>query len=128
MVAQGAQFIVNITNEARFGKTAAPYQLASISVFRAVENGVFVVRCANTGISCIIDPYGRRIGWVRDEKGQDIFVRGIMSGWVIPLDSNTVFTRNGDMLVWGALIGASVFLIASCWKGMGRIGLVSKPE
>jgi apolipoprotein N-acyltransferase len=99
-VKRGAQFIVNITNEAWFGETAAPYQFLSMSVFRAVENRVYVVRCANTGISCFIDPCGRVVDRVKDENGRDIFVRGIVTGSVIPLESNTIYTRYGDWLVW----------------------------
>ncbi len=115
-VKRGAQFIVNITNEARFGKTAAPYQLASISVFRAVENGIFVIRCANTGVSCIIDPYGRIIERLRDENGQDTFVRGKLTGWIIPLDSETIYTRYGDWFVWVIFAGTAVSLSLAFWK------------
>lgn len=115
-VRRGSQFIVNITNEAHFGKTAAPYQLVSISVFRAVENRIFVVRCANTGISCIIDPHGRIVDRIKDDKGQDIFVRGVMSGWIIPLDSRTIYTRYGDWMVWVVLVGTLIFLIVSFFK------------
>jgi apolipoprotein N-acyltransferase len=119
-VERGAQFMVNITNEARFGKTAAPHQLASISVFRAIENRIFVVRCANTGVSCIIDPYGRIIDRVKDEQGQDIFIRGVMSGWIIPLDSKTIYTQYGDLLVWVAFLGASIFLATAIVKGLKK--------
>jgi len=115
-VRNGAQFMVNITNEAWFGKTAAPYQLLSMSVFRAVENRVFVVRCANTGISCIIDPYGRIVDRIKNEKGQDVFIRGVMSGWIIPLDSNTIYTRYGDIFVWLAFFGTVVFLVVALFK------------
>ncbi len=113
----GAQFMVNITNEAWFGKGAAPYQLVSISVFRAVENRIFVVRCANTGVSCIIDPYGRIIDRVKDEKGQDIFIRGVRSRWVTPLESNTLYTQYGDLLVWVAFIGSALFMLVAWQKG-----------
>jgi len=78
-VRAGAQFIVNISNEAWFGKTAAPYQFLSMSVFRAIENRIYVVRSANTGVSCIIDPYGRIVNRVRDNGGQDLFVRGFLT-------------------------------------------------
>jgi apolipoprotein N-acyltransferase len=112
-VGRGAQFIVNITNEARFGKTAAPHQLASISVFRAVENGIFVIRCANTGVSCIIDPYGRMVDRVKDIKGHDIFVRGVLEGQIVPLESRTIYTRYGDILVWiSFLVSMGVLTIA----------------
>lgn len=116
-VRRGAQFMVNITNEAWFGKTAAPYQFLSMSVFRAVENRVFLVRCTNTGVSCIIDPYGRIINRVLGTKGQDIFVRGFMNGLVIPLNAKTPYTQYGDVLVWVALISSAVFLfIALLYK------------
>jgi apolipoprotein N-acyltransferase len=117
-VKRGAQCIINLTNEAHFGRTAAPYQLLSISVFRAVENGVYVVRCTNTGVSCIIDPHGRIVDRVKDEKGQDIFVRGTMTGWVTPLDSKTIYTGYGDWFPWVAFIGSVVFLIVAWWRGM----------
>jgi apolipoprotein N-acyltransferase len=115
-VKRGAQLIVNITNEAHFGKTAAPHQLASMSVFRAVENKVYVVRCANTGVSCVIDPNGRIVDRIKDEKGEDIFVRGVLTGWVVPLDSKTIFTRYGDWFVWIATVGSVVFLAIAIAK------------
>ena len=117
-VKRGAQFMVNITNEAWFGKTAAPYQLVSMSVFRAVENRVFVVRCANTGVSCIIDPYGRIVDRVKDKRGQDIFVRGVLSGQIIPLESKTFYTCHGDLLVWVSLFGSVGFLLIA-WLHKG---------
>jgi apolipoprotein N-acyltransferase len=115
-VKRGAQFIVNMTNEARFGKTAAPYQLAAVSVFRAVENRIFVIRCANTGVSCIIDPYGRITNRIKDERGQDIFIKGILSGWVVPLESKTFFTRYGDWSVWVSFSGSGLFLFMAFLK------------
>jgi apolipoprotein N-acyltransferase len=119
-VKRGAQFIVNITNEAWFGKTAAPYQFVSMSVFRAVENRVFVVRSANTGISCIIDPMGRVVDRVKDESGQDIFVRGMLTGKIVPLESNTIYTRFGDWLAWICLMLSVVFLLIAGIKKIKR--------
>jgi len=115
-VKRGAQVMVNITNEAHFGKTAAPHQLVSMSVFRAVENRVYVVRCANTGVSCMIDPHGRIIDRVKNKEGRDIFVRGVMTGWIVPLDSKTIYTRYGDFFVWVALIGTVVFLVVALFR------------
>jgi len=112
-VKKGAQVIVNMTNEAWFGKTAAPYQFLSATVFRAVENRVYVVRSANTGISCFIDPFGRIVDRVKDAQGRDIFVRGVLTGSVIPSDSKTLYTRYGDLLVWLSFICSGVFLLTA---------------
>jgi len=73
---QGADFLVTITNEAWFKKTREPIQHTAISVFRAVENRCWFLRCANTGISCFIDPYGR-IRKKIEHNNEDIFVEGI---------------------------------------------------
>jgi apolipoprotein N-acyltransferase len=58
-VKQGAGYLVNITNDAWFGKSAASYQHMSMVAMRAVENRVPIVRAANTGISGTVDAYGR---------------------------------------------------------------------
>ena len=116
-VNNGAQFIINISNEAWFGKSAAPYQFLSMSVFRAVENRVFVVRCANTGISCFIDPCGRVLDRVKDKNDLDIFVSGVMTKPVVPQESKTVYSRYGDYFAWFCLLGALIFLLKSAlWK------------
>jgi len=59
IVNENATIIVNITNDAWFGRTSAPYQHFSMTVFRAIENRRALVRSANTGISGAIDPVGR---------------------------------------------------------------------
>jgi apolipoprotein N-acyltransferase len=61
-VLHGADFLVNITNDAWYGPTSAPYQSLAQVTLRAVENRVPLVRSANTGLSAIIDPDGR-IRW-----------------------------------------------------------------
>lgn len=55
---KGANLLVNITNDAWFGKSSAPYQHLAMSRFRAVENELYLVRIANTGFSCVITPWG----------------------------------------------------------------------
>jgi apolipoprotein N-acyltransferase len=96
---RGADFIINITNEAWFGDTAAPYQFLSMSVMRAVENRVSVVRSANTGISCFIDPYGRVLGQVENNQHKAVFVRGYLTREIPVRTATTFYTRHGDVFV-----------------------------
>jgi apolipoprotein N-acyltransferase len=55
----GAELLVNVTNDAWYGTTSAPYQHLAMAAFRAVENRRYLVRAANTGITAVIDPHGR---------------------------------------------------------------------
>ncbi|MBM4284695.1 MAG: apolipoprotein N-acyltransferase [Deltaproteobacteria bacterium] len=107
LAAQGAAFMVNLTNEAWFGDSAAPWQFLMMNVFRAVENGVALARAANTGISCLIDPTGRIVERVRRE-GRSVFVEGILTG-EIPLSSGpTFYARHGD---WFAQANVALTLL-----------------
>ncbi|RZB36153.1 MAG: apolipoprotein N-acyltransferase [Desulfobacteraceae bacterium Eth-SRB2] len=103
VVKRGAQFIVNITNEAWFGKTSVPYQFVAMSVFRAVENRVSVVRCANTGVSCFINPDGRIIGKVQQDN-KDTFVKGYLTKEIPLSKEKTFYTIYGDVFVYMSMI------------------------
>ncbi|MCZ7637214.1 MAG: apolipoprotein N-acyltransferase [Verrucomicrobia bacterium] len=65
-VTPDTDFLLNLTNNGWFGESAAQYQHAANAVFRAIENGVPLVRCANNGLTCWIDERGRlrqALGW-----------------------------------------------------------------
>jgi apolipoprotein N-acyltransferase len=97
---QGAQFLVNITNDAWYKQTSAPYQHLEASVFRAVENRVFLVRAANTGISGFIDPCGKIISLVHDKGGKEIFVDGYKTQEIIiPKRGLSFYNRLGDYFI-----------------------------
>ncbi len=102
-VKKGARFLVNITNDAWFGKTAAPYQHMQGSIFRAVENRTPVVRAANTGLSCIIDHKGKILKSVRVGK-DEIFVEGYVAGMIMPTFTKTFYTRFGDVFSWVCIV------------------------
>jgi apolipoprotein N-acyltransferase len=99
-VKRGAYFLVNITNDAWYKKTFAAYQHFQASVFRAVENRVFLVRSANTGVSGFISPRGEIVSLVRDQAGKEIFVDGYKTQKIeIYKHPLSFYTRFGDWFV-----------------------------
>jgi apolipoprotein N-acyltransferase len=109
-VKNGAKLMINITNEAWFGETAAPYQLMAMSVFRAVENHVSIARAANTGISVFIDPMGRIVSKVK-RGGKDIFVEGYRVENVSVSSTNTFYTKYGDVFAKGCTAASLLLLL-----------------
>jgi len=95
---EGADFLVNMTNDAWLGRSSAPYQHAQASVFRAVENRVNVVRATNTGLSCFILPEGKIADSVK-ENGREIFVTGHKGYDLILRKEKSFYTRFGDVFV-----------------------------
>ena len=96
--AGGAELLVNITNDAWYGRTSAPYQHFSTLVFRAVENRKFLVRAANTGISAVIDPRGR----VLEKTG--LFEETVLVRDVRFVSGRTFYAAHGDVFAWGCLV------------------------
>jgi apolipoprotein N-acyltransferase len=92
--AAGARVLVNVTNDAWFGRTAAPWQHVQHSLLRAVENRRWVVRVANSGISAIIDPFGRVTAQIPP------FARGTLTGHVHPLTQRSPYVVIGDAFAW----------------------------
>jgi len=90
-LARDAAFMVNITNDAWFGTSAAPRQHLAMAAFRAAENRLWLVRAANTGISAIVDPWGR----VRAATALD--VRTVLQGTIEPRAGRSPFARTGDV-------------------------------
>jgi apolipoprotein N-acyltransferase len=112
--ANGADFMVTITNDAWFGHSAAPYQHFGMVVFRAVENHVSFARSANTGISGFIDPQGRIL--LATPIFQELAVRGS-----IPVGSDpTFYTRYGDVFAVGCVILAGLCLGLALVQGRSR--------
>jgi len=109
-VKNGAVFLANITNDAWFGKSSAPYQHMQCSVFRAVENRVNVIRAANTGISCFIDQKGR-VTDIVESGGKAIFVDGFKTGVITLTPTRTFYTVFGDIFAYLCILYAALFLL-----------------
>jgi apolipoprotein N-acyltransferase len=92
-VRRGAEVLVNITNDAWFGKSSAPYQHFAAYIFRAIETDRYVLRAANTGISAVIDPRGRTCA----KTG--IFKEDVLNGFFSPRKGETPYVRYGDWFV-----------------------------
>jgi apolipoprotein N-acyltransferase len=92
-VRRGAEVLVNITNDAWFGNSSAPYQHFSSYVFRAIETDRYVLRAANTGISAVIDPRGRTCA----KTG--LFKEDVLSGNFCLRKGETPYVRYGDWFV-----------------------------
>ncbi|MFA4888593.1 MAG: apolipoprotein N-acyltransferase [Candidatus Omnitrophota bacterium] len=104
-VREGADFLVNITNDAWYKKTSAAMQHFQASVFRAVENRVFLVRAANTGISGFIAPSGKIISLVRDDSGSDTFVDGYKTESIdLQRQLPAFYTKFGDKFIFACLL------------------------
>ncbi len=97
-VRRGADVLVNITNDAWFGWTSAPYQHFAFYVFRAVETDRYVLRAANTGISAIIDARGRTTART------GIFKEDVLTGSYALRQGKTPYVRYGDYFVLFALL------------------------
>ena len=107
-VGEGARFLVNITNDSWFGHTAGPFQHAQLAVLRAVENRIGIARCATSGVSLFIDPFGRT------SQATDIFTATYSVG-SIPLvhgdGSGTFYARHGDLFAQMTLVVSILLLV-----------------
>ena len=102
---KGANMIVNITNDAWFGKSLAPYQHEAHLALRAIENRVGIVRAANTGISAYIDP----LGVIHGETQLEVAASEVYDAQTT--DVTTLYTRVGDWLGTLALLATVVGLL-----------------
>jgi apolipoprotein N-acyltransferase len=105
-VRAGAQFLVNITNDAWFGRSGAPSQHLAMAAMRAVENGTYLVRAANTGVTAVIAPTGAILG----ETG--IFTEAALVGTIRLRQGETPYTRYGDVLAWVCLVFLGAYALA----------------
>jgi apolipoprotein N-acyltransferase len=98
-------WIVNLTNDGWFGISTGPYQHLQQARLRAIEQGLPVVRAANTGISAVIDPMGRIVARL------DLGVEGVLDSSLPTGIAPTVYARNGDIPVAVIVAAAVIFVI-----------------
>jgi apolipoprotein N-acyltransferase len=93
-VQEGAEILVNLTNDAWFGNTVAPHQHHLIASFRSIENHRYLLRSTNTGLTAIVDPVGRTVGSLPP------YSEGVLRSEVIPFDNRTIYSVFGDRMWW----------------------------
>jgi apolipoprotein N-acyltransferase len=104
--ANGGDYIVNITNDAWFGKTNGPYQHFSMAVFRAIENRKPVIRAANTGISGFIDSSGRILSQT------SLFQKAVLTEDLKTDSALSFYSRYGDLFSYLCIV-FSILLLAN---------------
>jgi apolipoprotein N-acyltransferase len=122
-------FLVNITNDGWFGESAAQWQQAACAAFRAVENGVPLVRCANNGLSCWVDRFGGMHNVVFDgaTDASDVYRAGFkIVNVALPSPetkaARTFYNRHGDWFGWSCAGMAAVALGLRLWQRR-RVGI-----
>lgn len=105
--AERPQWIINVTNDGWFGRSSGPYQHLAQARLRAIEQGLPLIRAANTGISAIIDPYGRI------EMSLALGAEGVLDGNLPASLPSTFYGQAGDFMLAGLLLvlaGALIWL------------------
>ena len=114
-VRAGARALVNVTNDAWFDDVIAPRQHMRNAVLRAVENRVPLIRAANTGVSCVIEPTGAVSAMLTDGAG-DTAAAGVLWATVAvpdPAMPLTCYARFGDMYAFACVAATGLWLLAA---------------
>jgi apolipoprotein N-acyltransferase len=97
-VAAGSELLTTITNDGWYGDSSAPYQHFALASMRAIEEGRYLARAANTGISGVVDPYGRIV------NQSAIFEQAGVVEEVRFLTERTIYSKVGDLIAWVAIL------------------------
>lgn len=115
-VRNGAEVLVNLTNDAWYNRTSAPFQHFAFYVFRAAETDRYVLRAANTGISAIIDPCGR----VTARTG--IFEERVLNGSFSLRHGETIYVKYGDYFILFAFLFLCGLVANGLLRGRAKNG------
>ncbi len=109
----GAQFLVTVSNDGWFGRSDAPYQHFSIATMRCVENRRYLLRATSTGVSGIVDPFGRVLKKIDIEK-MEFAIEDIY-----PINEKTFYSKYGDIFSQACLTISAILFILSLWRKNG---------
>jgi apolipoprotein N-acyltransferase len=103
----GSELLTTITNDAWYGRSSAAYQHWDQAAMRSIENGRYLARAANTGVSGFVDPYGRVL------RKSALFEQAVLVADVRYEQARTVYSRVGDLIAWLSLAFTLAALLAS---------------
>ena len=108
-------FLVNLTNNGWFGESAAQWQHAAGAIFRAVENGLPLIRCSNNGLTGWVDARGRLRQVFRDDRGT-IYGAGCLTAEIALPGAGekrapTFYHEHGDWFGWACVVIAGMLVI-----------------
>jgi apolipoprotein N-acyltransferase len=106
-VAEGSELLTTITNDAWYGRSSAAYQHWDQASMRSIENGRYLARAANTGVSGFVDPYGRVL------QKSSLFEQAVLIEDVRYLQRTTIYARFGDLIAWLSLAFTVAALLAN---------------
>ncbi|MPZ16521.1 MAG: apolipoprotein N-acyltransferase [Luteitalea sp.] len=106
-VVRGSELLTTITNDAWYGDSSAPYQHFEQARLRSIEQGRYLVRAANTGISGIVDPYGRVV------TRTPLFQPRVAVGEVRLITDRTLYSRIGDLFAYACLLLTALVVVIS---------------
>jgi apolipoprotein N-acyltransferase len=115
---QGSELLTTITNDAWYGESSAPFQHFEMAAMRSIEQGRYLIRAANTGITGIVDPYGRVLA--RTKLGEAT----VVVGEVRFVQARTLYATMGDRVAHAAIALTALALIASSrrpWRSSSMI-------
>ena len=118
----GARFLVNITNDGWFDTTSAPHQHLFMAKFRSIENRVWLLRAANTGISGAFDPTGLLVDSI--DLGESGWINIQMSA---PNSVGSFYTKFGDLFAWSCIIVFSLILFRALTHQQTSEGMKYEP-
>jgi apolipoprotein N-acyltransferase len=106
-VAEGSELLTTITNDAWYGRSSAAYQHWQQASLRAIEEGRYLARAANTGISGFVDPYGHVL------QRSDMFVSAVMVDELRFIRERTIYSYLGDAIGWASVALTLAALLAT---------------
>jgi apolipoprotein N-acyltransferase len=113
-VVEGTDLLINITNDAWFGRSSAPRQLLDMTRMRAIENRIWIARAANTGISALITPDGQAL------HATAIFTPAQVVGQVGLGAASTLYVRYGDRFAQACVLLTALGALGA-WRRRGLV-------